>query len=159
MNRVSDNPTSTPHPKRIATALRCSPEARISTFSWIQHASQEAAQVLIPPTLRLCCLAPSVTTPLYSTTVSQALRQTLREKGLHNIDPQHQPRAHEGAPRMWRWGIQVYSPVSVLMVNIHLTPSESPRMASEGLRYHVGTQTGAGNEQNRSSWTFVYELR
>ena len=32
MNGVSDDPTSTPHPQaRITTALRCSPEARIST--------------------------------------------------------------------------------------------------------------------------------
>ena len=34
--------------------------------------------MLIPPISPRCCLAPSVTTPLYSTTVSQALRQTLR---------------------------------------------------------------------------------
>ena len=34
---------------------------------------------LVPPTPLPCCfLAPSVTTPLYSTTVSQALRQPLR---------------------------------------------------------------------------------
>jgi hypothetical protein len=61
MNRVSDDPTTTPHPKRIATALRCSPEARISTFCWIQHASQEAARVLIPPTPCPCPVDPSIT--------------------------------------------------------------------------------------------------
>ena len=54
-----------------------------------------------------CSLAPSVTTPLYSTTVSQALRQTLRGKSLSNIDPHHQPRGHGGGPRMWRWGTHV----------------------------------------------------
>jgi len=36
------------------------------------------ARVLIPPSPRRCSFVPSVTTPLYSTTVSQALRQTLR---------------------------------------------------------------------------------
>src|SRR3712207_1688161 len=34
------------------------------------HASQEAARVLILPTPRSCSLAPANTTPLYSTTVS-----------------------------------------------------------------------------------------
>src|SRR5215211_2895824 len=42
------------------------------------HASQEVAGMLIPLIPRACSLAPSVTTPLYSTTVSRALRQTLR---------------------------------------------------------------------------------
>jgi hypothetical protein len=61
MNSDSDDPTTTPHPKRIATTLRCSPEARISTFCWIQHASQEAARVLIPPTPCPCPVDPSIT--------------------------------------------------------------------------------------------------
>src|ERR671912_139038 len=42
------------------------------------HASQAARRLLLPAPRRPCPLAPSVTTPLYSTTVSQALRQTLR---------------------------------------------------------------------------------
>src|SRR5215208_6224722 len=43
------------------------------------QASQEAIRMLIPPSLPCpCSLVPSVTTPLYSTIVSQALRQTLR---------------------------------------------------------------------------------
>jgi hypothetical protein len=42
------------------------------------QASQATVRVLTAPTPRLCSLAPCVTTPLYSTTVSQALRQTLR---------------------------------------------------------------------------------
>src|SRR5215217_3457647 len=42
------------------------------------HASLVAARVLNPPTPGLCFLVPSVTTPHYSTTVSQALRQSLR---------------------------------------------------------------------------------
>src|SRR5215207_2560781 len=41
------------------------------------QASQGAARVLIPPTPRLCSLIPSGTTPLYRTTVSQALRRPL----------------------------------------------------------------------------------
>src|SRR5215212_3460932 len=41
------------------------------------HAIQEARR-LVPPTSRPCSLAPSVTSPLYSATVSQTLRQTLR---------------------------------------------------------------------------------
>src|SRR5918997_4790813 len=40
------------------------------------HASQEAVRRLIPPTP--CPLAPSVTTPLYRTIVSQALPNALR---------------------------------------------------------------------------------
>src|SRR5687768_12153539 len=60
------------------------------------QASHTAVRRFIPPTLRPCSLAPCVTTPLYSTTVSQALRQTLRGNGLNNIDPHHQPRAHGG---------------------------------------------------------------
>src|SRR5215208_787978 len=44
----------------------------------IDHAIQVAARALISPTSCPCSLAPSVTTPLYSTTVCQTLRQTLR---------------------------------------------------------------------------------
>jgi hypothetical protein len=47
----------------------------------------------IPPIPRLCSLAPSVTPPLYSTTVSQALRQTLRGKGPKEYPPV--PANHE----------------------------------------------------------------
>src|SRR5215217_2334157 len=42
------------------------------------HASQDVARVLISPIPRPCSLALSTTTPLYSTTVSLALRHTLR---------------------------------------------------------------------------------
>ena len=44
----------------------------------IDQPIQVAVRALIPPTSCLCSLAPSVTTPLYRTTVSQALRQPLR---------------------------------------------------------------------------------
>ena len=43
------------------------------------------------------------------------------------------PATHEDmgmAPRMWRWGTQVTSSVSVLIVNIVLTPSQRPLRAS-----------------------------
>src|SRR5215207_247121 len=43
------------------------------------HASQEAARALIQPTPRPCVLAPLVTTPFYSTVVSQTLRGPLSE--------------------------------------------------------------------------------
>src|SRR5215217_15554 len=43
----------------------------------VDQLSQEAARRLIPPTPRFCSIAPSVTTPLYSTDVSQALREAL----------------------------------------------------------------------------------
>jgi hypothetical protein len=60
------------------------------------HASHAAVRALILSTPRPRSLVPCVTTPLYSTTVSQALRLTLRGKGLNNIDPHHQPRGHGG---------------------------------------------------------------
>src|SRR5215211_3728048 len=53
----------------------------------IDHAIQVAARVLIPPTSCPCSLAPSVITPLYSTTVSQTLRQTLRAGSFGTIRP------------------------------------------------------------------------
>src|SRR5215218_2313975 len=49
------------------------------------QASQEAARVLIPPTPCSCSLAPSVTTPLYSTTLSKALRQSLRSQVVSEL--------------------------------------------------------------------------
>src|SRR5215212_9844788 len=42
------------------------------------HASHAEARVLTLAPPRLCSLVPTVTTPLYKTSVSQALRQTLR---------------------------------------------------------------------------------
>src|SRR5918995_2441653 len=46
------------------------------------QASQDAARRLIPPLLRPCSVALSVTTALYSSTVSRALRQALRSRPL-----------------------------------------------------------------------------
>ena len=46
------------------------------------QASHAAARMLIPPIPRPCSLVPSVTRPLYSTTVSRALRRLLRGGNL-----------------------------------------------------------------------------
>jgi len=46
------------------------------------QASQEAARVLIPPVPRSCSPGPLVMTQLYSTTVSQTLRQPLRSRAV-----------------------------------------------------------------------------
>src|SRR5215210_6216500 len=66
------------------------------------QANQVAVRGLITLTPRPCSLAPSVTTPLYSTTVSQALRQPLRAGVPREYPPV--PATHEDmvASRMWR---------------------------------------------------------
>jgi hypothetical protein len=61
--------------------MRPSP-ANVTESAQIDQASQTAARALIPPTARLCCLTPSVTTPLYRTTVSKALRSALRGSSI-----------------------------------------------------------------------------
>src|SRR5215211_591280 len=83
------------------------------------------ALVLIPPTPGSCSLILSVTTTLYSTIVSQALRQTLRGKGLNNINPHHQPRGHGGPGDGCEVRDTSLSPSSVSVVNTLLIPSES----------------------------------
>src|SRR5215211_7068484 len=60
----------------LASAIPPTMSAMDSATS--DHASQEAARVLIPRNPRPRSLAPSVTTLLYSTTVSQTLRKALR---------------------------------------------------------------------------------
>src|SRR3712207_1233915 len=109
-------------------------EAKRATQSaHTDQAIHAAVRRFIPPIPRLCCLAPSVTTPLYSTTVCQALRQTLRGEGPEEYPPA--PATHEDtgvAPRMWRWGIQGFSLISVSMVN---TPLRDTRIHSKGLRH------------------------
>src|SRR5215207_7456182 len=49
------------------------------------QASQAEARVPILPIPRPCSFAPSVTTPLYSTTVFQALRQPLRSRAVNEL--------------------------------------------------------------------------
>src|SRR5215217_5629600 len=63
-------------PLRRARITLAAASATHTTHS--DHASTVAPWVLLPPTTRSCFLGPSVTTPLYSTTVSQALRNALR---------------------------------------------------------------------------------
>src|SRR5215207_5006190 len=49
------------------------------------HASQVLARLLILPTPRPCAFAPSVTTPLYRTSISKVLRQMLRNLFLARV--------------------------------------------------------------------------
>src|SRR5215211_684127 len=65
------------------------------------QASTVAPWVLLPTTPRSCSLASSVTTPLYSTTVSQALRLTLRA-GVPREYPPVQA-THEGIVVLGIW--------------------------------------------------------
>src|ERR671912_1250992 len=56
------------------------------------QANQAATRVLIPPTPRPCSLVPSVTTPLYRTTVSKVLRGQYcgpREQTSENSSSNH----------------------------------------------------------------------
>src|SRR5215207_3349753 len=62
-------------PKTISTRVNAMSN-RLTAHT--DQASHAAARVLIPPTSLPCPLAPSVTAPLYSTTVSKALRSALR---------------------------------------------------------------------------------
>src|SRR5829696_4444120 len=49
------------------------------------HASQEVPRELILPTPCSCSLVPDVTTPLYSSTVSQTLRHPLRSQAVREL--------------------------------------------------------------------------
>src|SRR5215204_3082600 len=51
----------------------------------MHQAGQAAERALIPPIPRPCSLAPSLTTPLYSISVSKALRQSLRNSFLARV--------------------------------------------------------------------------
>ena len=59
------------------------------------RATRSRGRRLIPPSSCPCSLAPSVTAPLYSATVSQALRQTLRRWSCG-------PGANENTSPQWR---------------------------------------------------------
>src|SRR5918997_3231828 len=74
-----------PRARKISARVRPLRRARIrlatASATLIRHsdqAIQAAVRRLIPPTPRPCFLALSITIPLYSTTVFQALRQPLR---------------------------------------------------------------------------------
>src|SRR5215210_3357695 len=53
------------------------------------HASHAAARAPTRPVPEAWSLVPSVTTPLYRTTVSQTLRLALRERGKHQDSANH----------------------------------------------------------------------
>ena len=86
---------------------RCENGSRTYSTSWLANMATERPATrpgqpcggagAHPPTPRPCSLAPSVTTPLYSTTVSQALRQTLRGEVPRRIFARTSyPRGHGG---------------------------------------------------------------
>src|SRR5215210_8400398 len=56
------------------------------------HASHAAARALILPAPESCSFVPSVTIPLYRTTVSQALRLALRSRNAHRSSEDHELR-------------------------------------------------------------------
>src|SRR5918997_6726670 len=65
-------------PRKISS----SPSAMIKRLAaHTDQATQLAVRRLIPPIPRCSSLAPSVTAPLYSTTVSQTLGQPVRSRG------------------------------------------------------------------------------
>src|SRR5215207_1453856 len=70
--------------ERLRTTRRAlsAVSARVMVHS--DQAIHGAARVLIPPTPRSRPVAPFVTTPLYSSTVSQPLRQPLRDGVINN---------------------------------------------------------------------------
>src|SRR5215212_2413087 len=78
------------------------------------QASQEEARELIPPPPRSCSVSPSVTTPLYRTTVSQTSRRPLRERRAAANFAEHPFRdclkipnePHRGAPPRGRDGVE-----------------------------------------------------
>jgi hypothetical protein len=67
------------------------------------QASQAATRVLSPPTARSCCLARSLTAPLYRAAVSQTLRQPLRSRAVSELprtpyrgSSENSPSTHSG---------------------------------------------------------------
>jgi hypothetical protein len=66
----------------MSTTLRA---VSVKEKAHADHASQMVARLLIWPTPRPCALAPSVTTLLYRTSISKALRQRLRYSFLARV--------------------------------------------------------------------------
>ena len=63
----------------------------------MHQAGHAAERALIPPSPRPCSFAPSLTTPLYSISVSKALRQTLRNSFLARVSRTKTPLPREQA--------------------------------------------------------------
>src|ERR671910_300214 len=68
--------------RRFRTRRTRLSDVSVTVTAHSDQANQAAVRRLIPPIPRACSFAHSVTTPLYSTTVSKALRQTLRRSLL-----------------------------------------------------------------------------
>jgi hypothetical protein len=66
-------------------------------ISYPAACAKGSVRLLTPLTPRSRSFASPVTTPVYSTAVSKALRQPLGGKGLNNIDP------HQVPTRTWGW--------------------------------------------------------
>jgi hypothetical protein len=58
----------------------------------VDQANQAAVRVLIPPTPRPCSLAPSVTTSVYSTTLSEALRSAVQRESSRTREAREEAR-------------------------------------------------------------------
>jgi hypothetical protein len=95
--------------------LACSRLAAVSIkeSAHTAHASQEAKRWLAPRTPRPCSIALSVTTPRYSTIVSQTLRRTLRasfsERRSAELTKIHLPIAQAMYARIRRIGRGFFS--------------------------------------------------
>src|SRR5919112_2788425 len=95
-----------PGGRGTSTVKKSSKRASAMSATHTTHSDQAtnaAVRGLIQLTPRFCSLAPYITTPLYSTTVSQALRQTLRAGVPRTISAR--TTDHEDmvvAPRIWR---------------------------------------------------------
>src|SRR5215203_993111 len=117
-----------PGGRGTSTVKKSSKRASAMSAAHTTHSDQAtnaAVRWLIQLTPRPCSLVPSITTPLYSTTVAQALRQTLRAGVPREYLPAQATHRDMGRHRGYGGGTQVYSPASVSMVNAALTPSES----------------------------------
>jgi hypothetical protein len=107
---------------------------RTTQSAHTDQAIHAAVRWLIPPIPRLCCLARSVTTPHYSTTVSQALRSALRAGVPRKYPPA--PATHEGmvVPRIWRGDTSYLTSFSNNGEYTPITFSEATQSLSNGLR-------------------------
>src|SRR5215204_4146081 len=93
--------TAAPNPAVRANAI---PPKRSATDSTTRdQASQEAARDLLRPAAESCPIVPSVTIPLYRTTVSQTLRHPLRSQAVRELlrtpclrSSQNTPSTHSG---------------------------------------------------------------
>jgi hypothetical protein len=81
--QIYPQPTRSAH--RYSSAFHAATSRQQSASPHSDHASQEVVRGIIPPIPLPRSLAPSITTPLYYATVSQALRQPLRGRAVANF--------------------------------------------------------------------------